>query len=74
MPRVNIGDQRSRILRGILTDRGLTGAGIAKLLRKPVSTINYQIDHAESMPIDRLMEYANIAAMTDAEIAKVVRG
>lgn len=74
MPRINIGDKTARIMRGILQERGMSGSGAARIMRKSVSTVNYQIDHAETMPISRLREYVNLAQMTDAEIARIVRG
>ena len=74
MPKVNIGDKTAGILRGILQARGMSGSGAARIMRRSVSTVNYQIDHAETMPISKLREYVNLAQMTDEEIAKVVRG
>lgn len=73
MPRVNLGDQTGKILRGILYSRGMNGASIAKLLRKPVSTVTYQIRNAENMTIDTFRAYINAACMTDEEILKVVK-
>lgn len=74
MPRVKPFDKTTNILRGILRDRGLSGLEVAKTLNKPASTINYQLDHAESMPISRLRVFVNLTKMTDAEIARVIRG
>lgn len=74
MPRVNIGDKTKYLLRGILAERGMTGASVAKTMKKSVSTVNYQLDHAETMPISQLREYANLAKMTDEEIVLVIRG
>lgn len=74
MPRVIIGDKTKKIMRGILADRGLSGKSVAKLMRMPHSTVNYQLDHAESMPISTLRAYVNLAKMTDDEIIRVVRG
>lgn len=74
MPRVNIGDKTAQILRGILSDRGISGTSAAKTMKKSTSTVNYQLDHAETMPISRLREYVNLTKMTDAEIVRVVRG
>lgn len=74
MPRVNIGDKTKKIIRGILADRGLSGGSVAKIVKMPPSTVNYQLDHAESMPISTLRVYVNLAKMTDEEIVRVVRG
>lgn len=74
MPRVNIGDKTRYLLRGVLAERGMTGASVARKMKKSASTVNYQLDHAETMPISQLREYANLLNMTDEEIILVIRG
>lgn len=74
MPRVNIGDKTGHILRGILQSRGLHGTSVAKMIRTPVSTVTYQIRHAENMTIDTFRCYINAACMTDDEILRVIKG
>jgi len=73
MPRVNLGDQTGKTLKGILVSRGMNGAKVAKLLRKPVSTVTYQIRNAENMTIDTFRAYVNAACMTDEEILRVIK-
>ena len=74
MAKVIIGDKTKYLIRGILAERGMTGTSVAKTMRKSVSTVNYQLDHAETMPISQLREYINLAKMTDEEIVLVIRG
>ncbi len=74
MKRKPIGDKTEHILRGVMYSRGMTGASTAKALKKPATTVTYQIRHAESMAIEDLRRYVDLYAMTDAEIVKIIRG
>lgn len=74
MPKLNLSDGRNHILRGILTSRGITGKDVAKVTKKPVSTVTYQIRNADNMTLESFQTYVNALNMSDPEILAMVRG
>ena len=74
MASVLIKDKTANILRGILTDRGMSCTSAAKAMREPKSTVSYRVRHAEDMPISVLRGFVELTGMTDEEIVRLVRG
>ena len=72
MPRVILGDRTEHIVKGIIADRGMSGASIAKTIRKPASTVTYKIRHIEN-DLAFFRRLVDATAMTDEEIIRVVR-
>lgn len=74
MSRLKLSDGRNHILRGILSSRGVTCKDVAKVTKKPVSTVTYQVRNADHITLETFQAYVNALDMTDPEILSLVRG
>lgn len=61
------------IFLSIMAKRGINGSKLAKMVRRPASTVSYHIRHVDTLPISVLMEYAAVLGMSDAELLEILK-